>query len=419
MGDNSRVSSATRRTFLKTSGAAAALTSVAGCSALGGGGSETISFGYSASLSGSTAVLGEPYDFGFKQWRDHVNENGGILGNEVELVSYDDESSPDRARELANRLASEDEVDFLFGPYGSPLNFSASVVSQQSQIPMVSGAASDPEIFDRGLNYYYSILSKTTEYGKSFPNWLESVDWGSVETDQPETVAQIRADAAFTSTLGEAYASTFEERDQFEVVYEEEYPLDQQDFSGIISEIGNQGPDILCLTGFPADEARFGQQAQQADLNVDIHYQNYSSQSVILDALGEQVDYMYNGAWWDYRYEYEGVDTYVPMWDEENDSPAPMPFGYATSAGMVYESAIEEAGSTDPDDVNAALAEVTPEVPVGPIDFHETGWNTNQYNNEAVRQWQDQTMELLYPDEFATSEAWLPTPDWGNRDQSP
>ncbi|WP_276260541.1 amino acid ABC transporter substrate-binding protein [Haloglomus litoreum] len=413
---SSRVS---RRGYLKGSLGAVALASTAGCAGLGGGGGGgTLEFGYSASLSGPTAVLGEQYHTGFQIWRDHVNENGGILDNEVELVHYDDESSPDRARELANRLASEDEVDFLFGPYGSPNNFSASVVSQQQQIPMVSGASSDPEIFSRGLEYYYSTLSKTDQYGKSFPEFLTSVDWGSYDMSEPTTVAVAKADAAYTSTLGDAFVESFE-GSGFDVVYQEEYPLDLQDFSNIISAIDNADPDVLCLCGFPADEARFGEQAQQADLNVGIHYQNYSSQTVIVDTLGEQVDYMFNGAWWDRRYEYERVDTYVEMWDERKDTVAEMPMSYATAAGMVYENAIEEAGSTNADDVNQALANTDIETTLGRTQFHETGWNLHQYENEAVRQWQDQEMTLLYPDDFATGDPWLPTPEWGNRDSAP
>ena len=384
----------------------------------GGDDSGPLTFGYTASLSGASAVLGNQYHVGYQIWRDHVNENGGILDRDVELTHYDDESSPDRARELANRLASQDGVDFLFGPYGSPTNYSASVVSQQQQIPMVSGAASDPEIFSRDLDYFYSVLSRTDEYGKSFPDFLTSMDWSTVETSEPSTVAAVKADAAYTSTLGDAFVTNLEDAG-FEISYEEEYPLDLQDFSNIISGIESADPDILCLCGFPADEARFAEQAQQAGLNVDIHYQNYSSQTVIVDTLGDQVDYMFNGAWWDRRYDYNRVDTYVEMWNERQDAMAEMPLAYATAAGMVYENAIDEAGSTDADDVNEAIASTDIETTLGRTQFHETGWNQHQYENEAVRQWQNQEMTLLYPEEFATGEVWLPTPEWGNRNNPP
>jgi len=419
MPDRDSRGSVDRRSFLKGSIGAVGLASAAGC--LGddtGGDSGPLRFGYSTSLSGPAAVLGQQYHTGFQIWRDHVNDNGGILSRQVELTHYDDESSPDRARELANRLAAEDGVDFMFGPYGSPTNYSASVVTQQQKIPMVSGAASDPDIFGRDLEYFYSVLSRTDKYGKSFPNFLQSVDWDAHGVDEPSTAAALRADAAYTSTLGKAFIENLENQG-IEVAYEEEYPTDLQDFSNIISSIENADPDILCMCGFPADEARFAEQSQQADLNVDIHYQNYSSQTVIVDTLGDQVDYMLNGAWWDRRYEYNRANTYVDMWNEREDSVAEMPLSYATAAGMVYEDSIERAGSTDPDDVNEAIAETNMETILGPTEFHETGWNVHQYNNEAVRQWQNQEMTLLYPEDFATGDLWLPTPEWGERDSPP
>jgi len=418
MADSHRLGNLDRRSYLKGALGATAVSSFAGCLGGGGGGSDTLTFGYTASLSGATAVLGKQYHTGFQIWRDHVNENGGIDGRTVELTHYDDESSPERARELANRLVSQDNVDFLFGPYGSPANYSASIVSQQQQIPMVTGASSDPAIFDRGLKYYYSTLSKTTKYGRSFPEYLASLDWGQFDMQEPSPVAALRADAAYTSTLGEAFIQNFEDQG-FEIAFEQEYPLSLQDFSNVISGVRNADPDVLCVCGFPADEARFAEQAQQADLNVDIHYQNYSSQTVIVDTLGDQVNYMLNGAWWDRRYDYNRVDTYVEMWNSRRDSVAEMPLSYATAAGMVYENAIKQAGSTDVDDVNQALASTDIETTLGRTQFHETGWNRHQYKNEAVRQWQNEEMTLLYPGEFATGDVWLPTPDWGNRANAP
>lgn len=409
-----------RRSFIKASGAAAIGVGVAGC--IGGGGNsddDIIRFGLPTSLSGPSAQLGTDYHRGFQIWTDDVNERGGLLDQEVELIHYDDESDPDRSRQLAERLVSEDNVDFLFGPYGSPTNYAACIVADQTQTPMVSGAASDPDIFDRGLSYFYSVLSKTTKYGGSLPKFLASADWSQYDVEEPTTFASVRAEAAYTDTLGEAQIEKFE-AEGFELVHESSYPLDIDDFSGILSQIEQADPDILALCGFPGDEARFAEQMQQAGVNVDIHNQNYSSQPVIIETLGDQVDYMLNGAWWDRRYEFERVDQYVSAWnDRHDDRPPEMPLAYSTASGMVMEAAIENAGTTNADDVNQELKDIDIETTMGRTEFHETGWSKHVYENEAVRQWQDQEMVLLYPEEFQTGDAWFPTPEWGNRDEPP
>ena len=409
-----------RRSFLKASGASAVAVGVAGCLGLGEeSGGEGIRFGLPTSLSGANSQLGTDYHRGFQIWADDVNENGGLLDQEIEVIHYDDESDPDRSRQMAERLVSEDDVDFLFGPYGSPTNYAACIVSDQTQTPMVSGAASDPEIFDRGLEYFYSVLSKTDEYGYALPTYLEDVDWGAHGMDEPTTFASIRAEAAFTDDIGAAQIENFEEYG-YELVFEDVYPLDIDDFSGMITQIDNADPDILLVAGFPPDEAKFAEQMQQADLNVDFHNQNYSSQPVIKETLGDQVDYLFNGAWWDSRYEFNRVEQYVSEWnDRYDDRPPEMPLAYATASGMVIETAIENVGSTDPDDVNQELKDIDTETTMGRTEFHETGWSLHAYENEAVRQWQNQEMELLYPEEFQTSDPWLPTPEWGDRDEPP
>jgi branched-chain amino acid transport system substrate-binding protein len=95
-----------------------ALTSAvtAGCGAdSSGGDSETIKIGVLLSETGPVAAQGEVHRRGVELVLDRVNEEGGVNGKKVEAVFADDESSPDRAVELARDLASDDVVAIV-GP---------------------------------------------------------------------------------------------------------------------------------------------------------------------------------------------------------------------------------------------------------------------------------------------------------------
>lgn len=386
----------------------------------GGNSNTPIKFGFTTSLSGGYAGLGTDYLRGFKIWRDIVNQSGGILGRDVKLVYYDDASSPNKSLTLYNRLVNQDNVDLLFGPYGSPINYSAANATARHQLPMVTGAGSDPGLFERGLDYYYSTLSKTTKYGRAFPKYLgETVEWSKYDMSEPQTAAVIYAEAAYTTDLGKSAIENFKEFG-FDVVYEQEHSASLDDYTNIITKIKDADPDILAVYGFPQSEATFAEQARQSNLNVDVHYQNYSSTNAITETLGKQSNYMFHGAWWDPRYEYEMVGKLKSMWRNRHpDVRVGMPSAYGPSAGQCYQAAIEAAGSIKPDDVNAELENLSIETVVGPTEFHKTGWNLNQYKNEAVRQWQSQERVLLAPTEFATGEPWLPTPKWPNRGSAP
>ena len=52
-------------------------------------------------------------------WRDDINAKGGLLGRQVAIVVYDDQSNPNNVPGLYTKLISVDKVDLLVGPYGT------------------------------------------------------------------------------------------------------------------------------------------------------------------------------------------------------------------------------------------------------------------------------------------------------------
>src|SRR5665811_1166443 len=51
-----------------------------------------------------------------------INEQGGINGRKVNLISLDDGYSPPKTVELARQLVERDQVLFLFAPLGTQCN---------------------------------------------------------------------------------------------------------------------------------------------------------------------------------------------------------------------------------------------------------------------------------------------------------
>ncbi len=103
---------------------------------------EPIRVGVTASLTGDYAVPGSDLLEGLKMWAHDVNARGALLGREVEIVSYDDQSDPDTSARLYERLISDDKVDLLIGPYSSDVTLAASSVAERHDFPMVSPSAS-------------------------------------------------------------------------------------------------------------------------------------------------------------------------------------------------------------------------------------------------------------------------------------
>jgi branched-chain amino acid transport system substrate-binding protein len=100
-----------------------------------------------------------------------LNEQGGINGRKINLISVDDAYSPPKAVEQARKLVEEDNVVALFQPLGTPSNSAIQKYMNQKAVPQLfvsSGATKwgDPKNFPWtiGFNPSYQVEAKT--YGE-------------------------------------------------------------------------------------------------------------------------------------------------------------------------------------------------------------------------------------------------------------
>ena len=102
--------------------------------------------GASLSLSGSLSVQGEQAHRGLRLWATSAGADGIVVGGAkrpVELVVFDDESKPARARRNTEKLL-EDGAEILFGPYGSAAGRAvASLAHERGVLVWNHGASAD------------------------------------------------------------------------------------------------------------------------------------------------------------------------------------------------------------------------------------------------------------------------------------
>src|SRR5271169_5660816 len=144
----------TRRTFLQSSAAAAALAASAGSARADNapGITETeIKIGNTMPYSGPASaygVIGRTETAYFKM----INEQGGVNGRKINYVSLDDGYSPPKTVEQVRRLVEDEKVAFLFSTLGTPPNLAIRSYCNDNKIPQLfvaTGAATfnDPKNF--------------------------------------------------------------------------------------------------------------------------------------------------------------------------------------------------------------------------------------------------------------------------------
>src|SRR5258705_12305274 len=206
-----------------------------------------IRIGMSMALTGGLAGGGQASLLGIEIWRDDVNAKGGLLGRKVELVVYDDKSSASETPAIYSKLLDVDKVDLLFAPYGT-----------------VPTAPIMPLVKQRGIlligNFSFQVNSKV-----GHDMWFNNAPWGPpdawaasfLELGQKaggKTVALLAADQEFAQNLA-LTARVVAKRMNMPVVFDQSYPPNTVEFSGILRALKSAKPDIVYVASYPPDSA--------------------------------------------------------------------------------------------------------------------------------------------------------------------
>lgn len=120
---------------------------VMGVIASGSATTEPIKIGYIGCISGNDAYLGQTAILALKDWVQEVNNAGGILGRQVELISYDIGLDPTAETVNAtNRLIELDNVVAIIGPESSDQAIAAVDIVNTAKVPMITTTASNETV---------------------------------------------------------------------------------------------------------------------------------------------------------------------------------------------------------------------------------------------------------------------------------
>jgi len=375
----------------------------------------TITLGAAVSETGTYAREGKDTRQGYNTWLSWVNdEYGGIkVGDEcynVEIIYYDDESDSDTATNLVERLITEDEVDFLLGPYSSGLTMSTSAIAEKYGIVMVEGNGASETIFERGFQNIFAVLTPAGNYTQGALKAL--ADLGA------KSVVIAYEDTAFPTSVGQG-AKRWAEEYGYDVLAVETYPVDVDDVTAIMTKFRDLDPDVFVGGGHFNDALLFVNAAKELGFapggmvitvgpsNPDFVSEVGSAANYILGptqweaTMSWQDDYFGNPA--DYAARYEA------QWGE----PPTYQAAESTATALALQLAIEQAGSLDMDAVRQALFDLDAMTFYGPINFDETGKNAAK--PMGTIQIQDGVINVVAPSEAAVTDLQYPMPPWDEK----
>ena len=223
-----------RRTLLKGAGIGGAALVVAPTIIVKPARADTIRVGGLHDRTGPIGIYGNEMADALVFAVEEINAAGGVLGQQLELVEYDAQSTMANYSQYAQRLSTSDKVDVIFGGITS--------ASRESIRP----------VFDRFRKlYFYStfyeggVCDRTVFCNAETPAQINGpLLQYAMNKFGAKTVYTIAADYIYgqiTADWIKKYAKDF----GGEVIAEEFFPLDVGDFASTITKIQQAAPDLV------------------------------------------------------------------------------------------------------------------------------------------------------------------------------
>src|SRR5260221_9813376 len=102
--------------------------------------SADIKIGSVLSVTGPASFLGDPEKKTLEMYVADINARGGVNGQQLKLVIYDDGGDANQARTFATRLIEEDKVDALLAGSTTATTMAIIPLAEEAQIPFVNFA---------------------------------------------------------------------------------------------------------------------------------------------------------------------------------------------------------------------------------------------------------------------------------------
>ena len=207
-----------------------------------------VRIGSTLGLTGPLAPTALIHKIAGEIYVESLNRRSGLLGRPVEWVLLDDQSKPDVARTLYERLITVDKVDLIMGPYATNNILSAMAVAQRYGKTMVHNSFGIPKLAKYDQQFGAYAIGPEPE--RTFPNML--FDALAASSRPPKTIAILTSKFASVHFLSLGAREVAQKRGLKEVLFLE-YEFGNRDFGPIAARVKDANPDFLWVGAIGLD----------------------------------------------------------------------------------------------------------------------------------------------------------------------
>jgi branched-chain amino acid transport system substrate-binding protein len=226
--------------------------------------------GSSLALTGPLAATALVHKITGEIYVDELNRKDGLLGRPVEWILLDDQSKPDLARTLYERLITVDKVDLLIGPYATGAILSAMGVAQRYDKLLIHHTFGIPHLakYER----HFPTWAMGPEPGRTFPNLLFNAL--AATSRPPRTLAIVTDKFPSVHFMSAGAREVAQKRGLREVLYLE-FEFGTRDFGPIAARVKDANPDFLWVGAIGLDGNQLLDALRKIDYTPKSHFYLY------------------------------------------------------------------------------------------------------------------------------------------------
>ncbi|PHP26660.1 ABC transporter substrate-binding protein [Limimaricola cinnabarinus] len=313
-----------------------------------------IKIGASLAVTGPAAFLGDPEAKTLEMLVEELNANGGINGEEVELVLYDDGADPNKARTFATRLIEEDEVVAVIGGSSTGTTMAMAPLFADYEIPFISLAGA------------VVIIDPVQEFVFKTPHTdrmaCEKI-FADITSRGMTKVGLISGTGGFGASMREQCLDVAESSG-VEIVADESYGGSDSDMTPQLTNIAStDGIEAIVNPGFGQGPAVVTRNYAQLGLDMPLYQSHGVASDEFIKLAGDAANgirlpatpLLIPDQLAEDDVQRQPVQDYIAAYEEAYGEKPSTFGGYAYDAFHLLVDAIERAGSTDPVEIRDAL----------------------------------------------------------------
>ena len=323
-------------------------------------------------VTGPSADIGGYALTGAKIALDRVNNSGGVLGKQVELVTEDDQTTNPGTVLAFSKLAAQPDIVAFLGPVRSTANHAIANDILKTGKPVCFGGT-DPALTKMGNpwlirfrpndNYSARVIAV---YGVET---LGKKNWALVHSTDAFGMGGLKALSASLDKLGA------------KVAIDQGYANQSQDFTPVVLAIKSSGADVIgSYFTYENDLAIFARQLRQLGMTIPWVGSPSTVNTAALKLAGPALWGTYAAA--DYAVDSSlEAKEFAKLYSEVSKALPDLQSAWPYDAIGVLSAAINKAGSTEPDKIRAAILAMRGyKGAEGEYNFDEFGDGLHGYN---------------------------------------